>query len=69
MGLLEEGDPIALAILARFFALLKYIEELWGLKGTAEFEVRGLAGLVSEDWEWIMKWPLEIPEGVAEVME
>jgi hypothetical protein len=69
VGLLEEGDPLALAILARFFALLKYIEELWWLKATAEFEVRGLAGLVSEDWEWIMKWPLEIPKGVAEVME
>jgi hypothetical protein len=24
VGLLEEGDPLALAILARFFALLKY---------------------------------------------
>jgi hypothetical protein len=69
VGLLEGGDPLALAILARFFALLKHIEEPWWLKGTAEFEVRGLAGLVSEDWGWIMKWPLEIPEGVAEVME
>lgn len=66
--LLEEGDPLALAILARFFALLKYIDEPWWLKGIAEFEVRGLAGLVSEDWGWSMKWPLEILECALEVM-
>jgi hypothetical protein len=41
VGLLEEGDPLALAILARFFALLKYIEELWWLK---------VPSLKSEDW-------------------
>jgi hypothetical protein len=41
VGLLEEGDPLALAILARLFALLKYIEELWWLK---------VPSLKSEDW-------------------
>jgi hypothetical protein len=62
VGLIEEDDPLALAILARFFALLKYVEEPWWVKGTAEFEIRGLAGLVSEDLEWSMRWPLEILE-------
>lgn len=41
VGLLEEGDPLALTILARLFALLKYIEELWWLK---------VPSLKSEDW-------------------
>ncbi|PMD40734.1 hypothetical protein L207DRAFT_633708 [Hyaloscypha variabilis F] len=69
VGLLEEGDPRTLAILARFFALLKYIDEPWWLKGTAEFEVKGLAGLVDEDWKWSMQWPLDMLEGGAEVVE
>jgi hypothetical protein len=69
VGLLEEGDPRTLAILARFFALLKYIDEPWWLKGTAEFEVKGLAGLVSEDWKWSMQWPLDMLECGAEVVE
>jgi hypothetical protein len=62
LGLLEEEDPLACAILARFFALLKYVDEPWWVKGTAEFEIRGLAGLVSEDLQWSMRWPLEILE-------
>jgi hypothetical protein len=69
VGLLEEEDPLAFAILARFFALLRYMEEPWWLKGTAEFEIRGLAGLVSEDLEWSMRWPLEILEVVPEAVE
>lgn len=60
MGLLDEEDPLALAILARLFALMEYAGDSWWLKGTADFEVRGLAGLVSDDWEWSMKWPLEV---------
>ncbi|KAE9367822.1 hypothetical protein N431DRAFT_486845 [Stipitochalara longipes BDJ] len=67
--LLEKGDPLALAILARFFALLKYIDKPWWLKGTAEFEVKGLAGLVSEDWKWSMQWPLNVLEGGIDVVE
>lgn len=62
-GLLEIEDPLALAIIARFYALFKCVEGVWWMRGTAEFEVRGLAGLVSEEWEWIMRWPLDILEG------
>ncbi|KAL2073311.1 hypothetical protein VTL71DRAFT_10635 [Oculimacula yallundae] len=62
IGFLEEGDPLAIVILARFYALLKYIDEPWWMKGTPEFEVRGMAGLVGDDWAWAMEWPLEVLE-------
>jgi len=63
VGLLELEDPIALAILARFFAIMKRVEGTWWLRGTAEFEIRGLSGLIGEDWAWCMAWPLEVLEG------
>jgi hypothetical protein len=62
VGLLGEENPLALAILARYFALLKFVEGPWWVNGTAEFEIRGLAGLVGEDWDWSMEWPLQILE-------
>jgi len=68
LGLLEESDPLAFAILARFFAVLKYTDEPWWVRGTAEFEVRGLASLVSDDWKWSMQWPLDTLEGGADVV-
>jgi hypothetical protein len=68
-GVVGEGGSLGFGSLARFFALLKYIEEPWRLKGTPEFEVRGLAGLVSENWEWSMKWPLEVLGCVLEIVE
>ncbi|KAH7356794.1 hypothetical protein BKA65DRAFT_423315 [Rhexocercosporidium sp. MPI-PUGE-AT-0058] len=60
VGYLEEGDPLAIVILARFFALLKYVDEPWWISGTAEFEVRGMANLVGDEWSWAMEWPLQV---------
>jgi len=57
---LEEGDPLAIVILSRFFALLKYVDESWWIAGSAEFEVLGMASLVGDEWKWAMEWPLEV---------
>ncbi|KAE9366361.1 hypothetical protein N431DRAFT_352500 [Stipitochalara longipes BDJ] len=60
--LLQEEDTLTLLIVARLFALLKFVDEPWYLQGTAEYEVRGLESVVPEEWKWGMQWPLEILE-------
>jgi hypothetical protein len=60
VALLEERDPLALAILARHYALMKFVDAPWWLKGIPEYEVKGLAGLMPKGWEWAMEWPLGI---------
>ncbi|CZT44116.1 uncharacterized protein RSE6_04242 [Rhynchosporium secalis] len=64
---LEEGDPLAIVILSRFYALLKYIDEPWWIQGAPEFEIRGMASLVGEEWKWAMEWPLEVLEVAVRV--
>ena len=67
-GVVGRGRPTCFSYLGEVLCAAEVYRGAVVVEG-AEFEVRGLAGLVSEDWEWIMKWPLEIPKGVAEVME
>lgn len=63
IGYLQEGDPLAIVILSRFYALFKYVDApWWWIVGTAEYEIRGMAGLVGDDWSWAMAWPLEVLE-------
>lgn len=50
VGLLEWQDPRAMAILARFLALMKPCDEIWYYQGCAEYEVDGIASLMSPDW-------------------
>jgi len=47
-----------MAILARFFVLLKFVDGPWFLNGIAEYEVRGLASLMPVEWEGAMEWPV-----------
>lgn len=58
--LMQERDPLSLVILARLFALLKFVDEPWWLQGTAEYEVHGLETIVPEEWKWGLEWPLGI---------
>ncbi|KAH6674320.1 hypothetical protein B0J14DRAFT_446225, partial [Halenospora varia] len=60
IDLLDNQQPLALAVLARYYALMRCVEEPWWLRGTAEYEIRGLASLVPEDWSWAMKWPMAV---------
>lgn len=64
LALLQENDPISLLILARFFALFTFVDNVWWLEGTAIHEVRGLTSLVPDEWEWAISWPLEILKNV-----
>ncbi|KAH6722229.1 hypothetical protein BKA61DRAFT_171026 [Leptodontidium sp. MPI-SDFR-AT-0119] len=67
VGFLEEGDPLAIVIMSRFYALLKYVEEPWWIRGTADFEVRGMASLVGDEWNWAMEWPLKVLDVAVKV--
>ncbi|KAI9731432.1 MAG: hypothetical protein M1818_007822 [Claussenomyces sp. TS43310] len=68
LELVEQHEPLALAILARNLALLKVIDTAWWLHGAgdhqvAEHSVRGICGLMLANWEWAMDWPLKVLSG------
>lgn len=79
---LEKERPIAIALLARSLALMCVVggEDAWwifgagvgedgqGVKETVPArEVRGLASLVSEEWKWVMEWPLKVVNGEMKI--
>ena len=55
--LLERRDPVAMAVLARYFLQMKDRRE-WFLRGTAEREVKGVASLMPGEKVWLMEFPL-----------
>lgn len=65
-GLMQGGDAVSMLIVARLFALGRFVDEPWWLRGTAEYEVRGLESVVAEDWGWGFEWPLEILRSMGE---
>jgi hypothetical protein len=62
LGLLEREDPCAMAILARFLALMKMCDGPRYHQGIAEYEVQGIASLMPLQWQWSMKWPFQLLE-------
>jgi len=36
---------------------MKLVSDVWWLEGTAEYEVRGITGLMPESWRWAVEWP------------
>lgn len=55
--LLESEEPLALAILARFMALIKLCDGPRYHQGVAEYEVSGIASLMPTGWQWSMELP------------
>lgn len=35
---------------------LEFDNQSWWLVGMVEYEVRGLVGMVSEEWKWTAEW-------------
>ncbi|KAI1641199.1 hypothetical protein F4809DRAFT_587676 [Biscogniauxia mediterranea] len=63
VDLLEVRKPRALAILASYFALLRFLDSVWWLRGVARREVMGIVSLFDpDDDEWWprLQWPLRI---------
>ncbi|OBT83358.1 hypothetical protein VE02_08317 [Pseudogymnoascus sp. 03VT05] len=50
VGLDEHADPRALAVIASFFAMTRAVDGAWWLSGVARKEVRGILGLLGEEW-------------------
>ncbi|KAJ5106635.1 hypothetical protein N7456_003310 [Penicillium angulare] len=58
--LVTERRPRALVILAYLFALGKKVDNVWWFRGIPEREVRGINGIVPDNWKWAMFWPLNL---------
>ena len=56
--LLRKKNSLAMAILARYFLQLKGRQE-WFLKGAAEAEIEGIAGLVRSEMQWVVGYPIK----------
>jgi hypothetical protein len=68
LELVELKDPVALALLARNFSMLKLVDETWWLHGVGEYEVtnysiRGIRSLMPSEWLWAMDWPMLVVKG------
>lgn len=65
--LLDEEDPIAMAMHARIIGLLTHTEDspAWWIHGVGEHKVPmkcvlGVQALMPPEWQWTMAWPLRI---------
>lgn len=58
--LLRLEEPLALAILARFMALMKLCDGPRYHQGVAEYEVSGIASLMPTEWQWSMEQPFRL---------
>ena len=63
--LLEQLNPIAMLILARYFAVSKVRDDLWWVRGLAEREVLGITGILPSEWRTFMDFPLKLMNGIA----
>ncbi|KIX01048.1 uncharacterized protein Z518_10114 [Rhinocladiella mackenziei CBS 650.93] len=60
--LLGQKRPRAMAILANYMAVVKYVDSYWWFKGRAEKEISGISRILPEQWQWALHWPLTILE-------
>ncbi|PMD20386.1 hypothetical protein NA56DRAFT_704723 [Hyaloscypha hepaticicola] len=71
--MLDERNPVEMALLARNFALMHGLERVWWLHGRdgkgkgdiARGNVLGIWGLLQATegtWNWIMEWPVAVVE-------
>lgn len=61
VDLIEQKAPLALVIIATFFAMTKAIEhEVWWLTGIAKMEVSGIYGLLPEAYRPMMAWAIMV---------
>lgn len=69
LSLLARKDPIAIALLARNACVVQFVEYVWWIHGSktpsahSEYQVRGMEGLMPDEWKWTMEWPLKVITG------
>ncbi|KFZ08035.1 hypothetical protein V501_06132, partial [Pseudogymnoascus sp. VKM F-4519 (FW-2642)] len=54
--LVDRADSRALAVIASFFAMTRAVDGAWWLSGVARKEVRGILGLLDEEWRERVGW-------------
>lgn len=64
--LVEQRRPKALVILAYIMSMIKYVEDYWFFRGTAEHEVYGIQSILPSEWQWAMEWPVKMLATLAE---
>lgn len=58
--LLKQHDPRAMIVLGYYFAVLKMADDVWYLRGRAEWEIKGITDKLPEAWKPYMAWPLKV---------
>lgn len=67
--LVDHADERALAVIASFFAMTRAVDGAWWLSGVARKEVRGIMGLLGEEWRGRIGWAVRVAEWEGEVGE
>ena len=60
---LEAKEPLALVIMAHYFALIHGARSLWYLGDTARKEVESINDNIPASWQATMMWPLSVCRG------
>ncbi|EPE36428.1 hypothetical protein GLAREA_05766 [Glarea lozoyensis ATCC 20868] len=68
LDMLEQHDPLAMALMARMLVLLSALDYAWWIHGTGEYEainrdVRGICELLPKKLRWVMEWPRKVLGG------
>lgn len=64
--LVEQRRPKALVVLAYIMCMIKYVDDYWFFRGTAEHEVYGIRTILPSEWQWAMEWPVKMLVILAE---
>jgi hypothetical protein len=64
MGLIDNRDPGAMAVLAHFAAVLCRYQGIWWLSGLGSSMVGIIAGQLGEEWRGVMEWPRHVADGM-----
>lgn len=60
IDLVQERQPRALVILAHYFGLLTRFKYIWFIGDTGSREIRAIRAVLSEEWQKLMAWPLQM---------
>jgi hypothetical protein len=65
LNLLQQHDPLAIALMARMLVLLSALDHAWWIHGKGDYEavhrdIRGIRELLPLDLRWMMDWPCRV---------
>jgi hypothetical protein len=66
IGFVVERRPRALVLIACVMSMTRYIDDYWFFRGTAEHEVYGIQGILPDEWQHFMQWPIEMLKTLEE---